>query len=373
MEKKQNIKSIFKYINSDKIKKQEVVDIFKYSIGRSKSDFSLSSFVNVYVIGSVSSTYHSIKTKYYDNQNMLDGDGLTYIIPSAKFVSNLGVNKSSDIVIFSFDKFLSKDGISNQKETNNVFFQFSGKCNISGTTSSFVSYSLDSGKNLNYILYDKRISLTSGNLMMKVLYPSDGDFLQLSGTPSSLNINYEEFAVGKVFYDDSIVCIDSFTDTVRQIWSVTGQHVIYSIPFPSVGSTESEYVGFISYMDGTIPTIQPSGYNIMFSTITSGDINVVDNKHEYLLVDFIDIEFKLNKNVHIINIDLEYDEFNYSSKNSATSDGNILVEATEENPNWIKKIGFYDYKNNHMGTAVLNIPIKKTNERKINIKVKAEY
>ena len=91
-------------------------------------------------------------------------------------------------------------------------------------------------------------------------------------------------------------------------------------------------------------------------------------------MDKIEFSSKLNKNSYILEIPILQKDFNYSTNRLRVGSGtNNIPEATEENPIWFNKIGLYDYKNNLLGVAKFNIPIKNTNQRTMKIKIKADY
>lgn len=403
-----NQKASFKILSKDNIQLQMIPQIFNYDIGYTKKDMSLSSLMTANVIRIDDDAYHGIQRKFYEQQSYTATDSSSsIIIPSSNFLSGVGAISASMILVFSFKKFITKDGISNVKPEKNIFFNLNSVV-YSHSTSSTLSFGIGDGKTISYILYDKKISATAGDIIMKIIEPIPIGALSLYGARTK-DFRYDDsLVVGKIFYDYSIVVLDSFQSYQVSEWTLSGTQYDYYIPYPVdnniIGVSTPNYV---TVSGGAIPLIGNQFENVVFNRISgtadfvyydsayydssyygdgryadidsgtgsvSGLISSNTNPKDIIIINNVDVNFKLNKNSYIINVPILRKDFNYSTNRLRNGSGeNIIPEATENNPIWFKKLGFYDYKHNLIGIANINIPIKNSNKRTIIIKIKIDY
>lgn len=398
-----NQKASFKILSRDNIQLQMIPQIFNYNIGYINNDMSLSSFMTANIMSVGDASYHNIQRKFYEEQSYKVSDSSSsVIIPSSKFNSEIGESYASTIIAFSFKKFISKDGISNISAEKNIFINLSSVA-YSHSLSSSLGFGLGDGRIISYVLYDKRISSTAGDIIMKILKPIDGGILSLSGVKVS-DFRYDDsLVVGKIFYDYSLIVLDSLQSYQISTWTLSGDTYDYYVPYPITNSlTEVTPPEYETVSGGIIPIISLQFDNIVFNQVSitssfayygfayydNGVYNSVDsslgsasaliysfnNSKDIIVINNVEVNFKLNKNSYIINVPILKKDFNYSGNMLRVGYGeNIIPEATESNPIWFNKIGFYDYKHNLLGTANINIPIKNSNKRTMIIKIKIDY
>lgn len=370
-------KSSFKYLSPENIKLQRTYDLFPYYIGYGENDYSLTSFCSVFSLSAGTGSYGGIQRKFYENQSITSDGNYGKIIPSARVNNNIGSVSADVILTFLIKNVLYKDGISNINPEKNIFMKFSA-VSYDTTLSSTIAWGINSDENMYYILYDKKISSTAGNIVMQLLTPDANSQLTLSGSSTGTLINRSDLIVGKVFYDYGLVVIDSFQDKQIIRWTLSGNEYYYYFPYPiSNGSVDLINDIEFNLTAGTIPTITEDFNGFCFnspSTSVSGFFESIHSPTSSLLLDKIEFTSKLNKNSYILEIPILQKEFNYSTNRLRVGvENNIIPEATEENPIWFNKIGLYDYKNNLLGVARLNMSIKNSNKRTMIIKIRADY
>lgn len=370
-------KSSFKYLSPENIKLQRTYDLFPYYIGYGENDYSLTSFCSVFSLSAGTGSYGGIQRKFYENQSITSDGDYGKIIPSAYINNNIGSVSANVILTFLIKNVLYKDGISNINPEKNIFMKFSAVV-YDISISSTIVWGSNSDENMYYILYDKKISSTAGNIVMQILTPDANSQLTLSGSSTGTLINRSDLIVGKIFYDYGLVVIDSFQDKQIIKWGLSGNEYYYYFPYPtSNGSVDLINDINFNLTAGTIPTINDDFSGVYFNSIAksvSGYFESIYSPTSTLLLDKIEFTSKLNKNSYILEIPILQKEFNYSTNRLRVGiENNIIPEATEENPIWFNKIGLYDYKNNLLGVARLNIPIKNSNKRTMIIKIRADY
>lgn len=392
-------KPSFKYLSSENIKLQRNYELFPYNVGH-EVDSSLTSFFTAFSLSAGTGSYGAIQRKFYENQSITSDGSYNKIISSAYVNNNVGSMSSDIIFVFTTNSILHKDGISNINKEKNVIMNFS--CVVYDySLSSTIAWGLGDDRNINYIMYDRKISSTAGDIIMKILSPDLNSFLALSGTLSSDFTQYADLVVGKVFYDYGLIVLDSLSDVQSSAWTLSGNLFRYFVPYPvNVESVESlsSFPFSFNLTAGNIPFLSQDFNGIYFNRSTTAidsamyDIDIYDGASyadsasisgfftsvyspaSSIILNNIEFNSKLNKNSYILEIPILQKDFNYSTHSVRIGIGDENIpEATEENPIWFNKIGLYDYKNNLLGVAKLNIPIKNSNKRTMIIKLKADY
>lgn len=391
-------KPAFKFLSSDNIKLQRTYELFPYNVKYGLDDISLSSFFTAFSLTAGTGSYGSICAKFYDNQSITSDGSYAKIIPSSRAHNNLGSVSSNVVFAFLTNGLIHKDGISNLNKEKNVVMNFS--CAVYNySISSTMAWGLGDSRNINYTIYDKKISATSGYMIMRILTPEPDSILALSGSLSSDFIQYDDLAVGKIFYDDGLIVLDSFTQVQNSIWTLSGEILRYFAPYPTVNSSvDIAYSVSFNLTAGNIPFMRQDFAGVYFNRPTtavpvpmydadiydgisytesaslSGFYTSVNSPSKVIIVDSIEFNSKINKNSYVIEIPILRDDFNYSGNTLRVGNSNENIpEATEENPIWFNKVGLYDYKNNLIGVAKLSLPLKNTNKRTMLIKLKADY
>jgi len=368
-----NQKASFKVLSKDNIQLQMIPQIFNYDIGFSRRDESLTGFMTSNVLTVNDYGYYNIQRKFYEQQSYTANDGSSsVIIPSSKFVSGVGSDSAHNIISLSYKKIITKDGISNIKPEKNILINLSSVAYSTSISASF-GFDVDDGKSIPYILYDKRVSSTAGEIIMKILKPISNGLLSISGTKIS-DFRYDDsLVVGRIFYDYALIVLDSFQAYQMSQWTMSGNTYVYYVPYPVHNNfLDTSIPNYETNVNATIPFLGYDFDNVVFST--TGDIESYNNPTDIIIIDNVNVDFKLNKNSYIINVPILRKDFNYSTNRFRNGSGeNVIPEATEDNPIWFKKLGFYDYKHNLLGIANISIPIKKSNKRTMIIKIKIDY
>ena len=278
---------MFQYFDKNSIRSQESHDIFPYTIGYQEKDFSLSANVNAYCFnktGSASASYASILTAFYPDQS-LSG----YIIPTSYYENKVGDQSVSSLLIFSFNSTISRDGISNINESKNVEIICSGYF-VDPIAPSYIINPKGTASNQQYIIFDKKDTVTSGtiyisilkNLSVTAVLPGHSDF----------DYSANDVPIGRIFYDNSLIILDSFTKLNRIYDNTVGNYI--SIPYPKGVINfymEDSINGDISYGDFVHNAIAYST-GISESNDTTFDIVII--------IDTIKVNFKINKDLNYI-------------------------------------------------------------------------
>lgn len=368
-------KSSFKYLSPENIKLQRNYELFPYDIGY-EVDSSLTSFFTAFSLSAGTGSYGAIQRKFYENQSITSDGSYNKIISSSYVNNNIGSISSNIIFTFLTNGLLHKDGISNINKEKNIIMNFS--CVVySYSLTSTIAWELGNGRNINYIIYDRKISSTAGDMIIKILKSDPSSFLGISGTLSSDFKQYADLVVGKIFYDYGLIILDSLEEVQSSTWTLSGEIFRYFIPYPVTNdSVDLAYAFSYNLTAGNIPFIGQDFKGVYFNvpTSVSGFYTSIYSPSQSIILDNIEFNSKLNKNSYILEIPILQKDFNYSTNILRVGLGNENIpEATEENPIWFNKIGLYDYKNNLLGVAKLNIPIKNSNQRTMIIKLKADY
>lgn len=374
----ENQKPSFKYFDRQNIKLQRNYELFSYVVGYGKEDFSLTSFFTAFSLSAGTGSYGGIRRKFYENQSLTSNSDYDKIKTSSYVNNNIGSLTATTIIVFLLNGLLQKDGISNINPEKNILMNFSAIV-YDNSLSSTISWGINDGRNINYILYDRKISSTAGNLVMRINNPDPNGELALSGILNTEIINTSDLIVGKIFYDYGIIIIDSWQNRQISSWTLSGRDFYYYIPYPiSNPSTIGAFTPTFNLTAGTIPIINQDFTGFYFNTTASATVSgfftSIYLPTNSILMDNVEVITKLNKNSYILEIPILQKDFNYSTNRLRIENGDeIIPEATEENPIWFNKIGLYDYKNNLLAVAKLNIPIKNSNKRTMIIKIKADY
>ena len=161
-------KPSFKYLSPENIKLQRTYELFPYSIGYGEEHYSLTSFCTAFSLSAGTGSYGGIQRKFYENQSITSVGTYGQIIPSSTFYNNYGTSTAGIVVAFLINDIVCKDGISNINPEKNIFMKFSAIVYDTSITSS-ISWGMNNGKNMDYILYDRKISSTAGNMIMRIL------------------------------------------------------------------------------------------------------------------------------------------------------------------------------------------------------------
>lgn len=392
-------KASFKVLSKDNIQLQMIPQIFNYDIGFGKMDESLTGFMTANVLTINDQTYYSIQRKFYEQQSYTaDDSSSSIIIPSSRFISGIGSSSAYNVIALSYKKIITKDGISNIKPEKNVLINLSSIA-YSSSLSATLGFGVGGGKSIPYMLYDKRISSTAGEIIMKILKPLSNGLLSLSGTKVS-DFRYDDsLVVGRIFYDYALIVLDSFQAYQVSEWTLSGDTYTHYIPYPIHNNfSDMSVPNYETNVNAGIPIMVSNFDNIIFNessapsgaftydfgeygVATYSDIGSIsglflsyNSPIDIIVIDDVNVDFKLNKNSYIINVPILRKDFNYSTNRLRNGSGeNIIPEATEDNPIWFKKLGFYDYKHNLLGIANISIPVKKSNKRTMIVKIKIDY
>jgi len=354
---------MFKKINETDVQVQQTKELFYYDIRElSIKDFSLSSFTKFYITslaGSLSSNYLSISNKFYQNQRNSDFS----IIPSSYIEEYIGSSTANNLIIFSLDSKFSKDGISNIKPKENIVINCDAHYHLVdfvSPTEMFTPSVTSIIEHFEYEFFDERTSLTAGNIKIRVFHKNPGAFTLLT--------ELKEVVVGKIFYEYSLVLIDSLN--YGGLADNSGN--TFLIPHPA--GTEDMF-----YLDSENYLVKPDSNGIYFNQKDEWGTfpYVEDSYYNLLIINSIKLYTKINKNSYFFNLDIDNKSFNYSKNSSVLTSSNGDIEnfntiATEESPLWFSTVYLYDYKNNVIATGRLSNPIKKTNKRNINLKFKLD-
>lgn len=355
----------YKLLNSDSIVLNQTSEVLTYDIGQLKSNFSASSIVKSYVLNyndSTSADYYSIASKFYLNQSSTASN---LIIPSSYFNMNVGSSSASNIILFSFADHNYKDGISNLNVRNNI----SINCNAlyynhnTGLSGSYGVNSLSSS--ITYQLYDVPTSLTSGNMMIKILSNS-GYTSNITTVPNLI--------IGKIFYNYALIVLDSVSNFQPILNNaVNGQTVDFYIPFPSMPGSAYPKSTFNSTTAGNINIISTNFSGILFNGNANSYFSTTSSIENSIVINDINVNFQINKNSYNISTNILKDDFEYSSNPTALLDLNSAPTiGTEESPNYFSGVAFYDAENNLIAIGKTSMPLKKTNKRDYTLNFKLD-
>lgn len=391
--------AIYKYIPPEDITVKKNKKLFSYNIMSYGDGFSLSSMVKGYNFTIDNPTYYSILNKYYNDQYFINEFNEKRIYPTSYALKSQGLSSCSSILVFSFNSFLSKDGISNLNPEKNIVLNINAVSQVMAPPYDYDVFGKNSNKNIKCVIYDKRHSATSGNIFVKV----DSSYVNGGLSAGALNydiVNFESIPVGKILYNESLILIDSFN--YNQLVEFDDGIVVwrYIVPSPIVnGGTFAApdvngYFNMTSVTSGNIEIISEesltsgfgygsfiygsgsysySAYDKGIFWVSQNDVSVTSSltSVDFIILDGVSANFVLNTNVYTINVNIDESEFNYSEN---LKDGNQFYRSADsKTPIWFNKINFYDYRNNVLGVATFNMPIKNDNKKNIKIKIMAEY
>lgn len=356
------------YKNINNVYSAKNTKVFNYNIGHGLSDSSLSGFVKCYQATKNVNVgiYNNIRIKLYDSY---DSD-----IPTSSFINNnIGDETTDSIIVFEFSKFLLKDGIAPIKKTHNVHFNMN--CVYStGIGADVYCRGINASLGLSYELYDVKISDNVGNIIL--FFPK---------VSSMGNIDFDPFdhipnlVVGKVFYDEGLIVLDSVKYSYLRHLYIQAEALdcFISYPYPTITPLGSVLLTNLNIHDSTSVSGDIVNFSldyypgVLFNAVGSdpkanhGFIDVFVNN--FLVINSIYVSTMLKQTPTYIEIEIDADSFNYS-ENTIIGDH----KATEDNPVWFNVIGLYDIYNNLLAIAKTSMPLKKTNERNINLKFRVD-
>lgn len=391
--------AIYKHIPPEDITIKKNKKLFSYNIMSYDDGFSLSSMVKGYNFTIDNPTYYSILNKYYNNQYFVNESNEKRIYPTAYATKSQGLSSCSSVTVFSFNSFLSKDGISSLNLEKNIILTANSVSQNMASPYPYDIFKKQSDKNIKYVIYDKRLSATSGNIFITI----DSSYVNGGLTAGTLLydfVNFESIPIGKIFYNESLILIDSFN--YNQLTEFDDGLIVwrYIIPSPIINSGTFAYPNINGYFNMTSITsgdieiisgesltsgfgygsfIYGSGsysysaYDKGIFWVSQNDVSVTSSltSVDFIILDGVSANFVLNTNVYTINVNIDESEFNYSEN---LKDGNQFYRSADsKTPIWFNKINFYDYRNNVLGVATFNMPIKNDNKKNIKIKIMAEY
>lgn len=357
---------MYKTYNSNNIDiNKSAYDIFNYDISATSKDAYISTTsigVRVYNCDNGSYIYDNVMNNYYFGKTEIISTN-TLIVPTARAYTNETVNNPYNITVITFDKSLYKDGISNIKPSDNINIVCNSTINdsVMGGIGVYGFYGFNDSESILYTLYDVRESATSGLVYIKVNLKKT----YTSTVPNTIGWN---IPIGRIIYSDSIIIIDSFVKWVEYIYVDTPNISKSYIPY-CIGGAEIFVPHWPSSTDGSISANDDSHFSF-YNYIDNGFNGLEDIN--YFIIDKINVDFILYRNLYTLNVNLNNDEFNYSENKIKNLNIRFPKEAIDKDPVYFTKVGFYDKNNNLLGIGKVSIPIKKTNNRSISLKFNLE-